>query len=431
MGSFVFDPKIWILPPYRTCPNCGRPDSFGVLMINATSMVRRCRECWYDQQFPLPDVDKTIVYLDQMAISNMTKILHPELGVGREIDPFWREMFERIDLLSKLQVLVCPDSQTHREESALAPYAAELKRIYELFSHGTTFDFGTEVLEHQLLEYLQNWLAGDPDRPLDLTPEAVIHGQLHGWLERYTITVGGLDGDDWVDELRAARERGAENIAAVHEGWRNMQPFDFDAVYRRELRSFGAGTLEQHLRAVQQQARVLAGDEPYDINALLPSSSTSLVLSIHHYMREAGIADAELWPKTARFFMSGKLENVPYLRISCLLFTAMARKAAAGQVRPPNRGTLNDVKTVATVLPYCDAVFVDNEIAAFLSEEPIRSRVGFETRVFSPNRRDEFLGYLDDLRDAVPDQHVALVREVYSDSWLEPFTGVFDEHDSE
>jgi hypothetical protein len=151
-------------------------------------------------------VDKTIVYLDQMAISNMTKILHPELGVGREIDPFWREMFERIDLLSKLQVLVCPDSQTHRE-SELAPYAAELKRIYELFSHGTTFDFGTNVLERQLLEYLQNWLGGYPDRPPDLTPATVIDGQLHGWLERFTITVGGLQGDDWVgqDARRAHR----------------------------------------------------------------------------------------------------------------------------------------------------------------------------------------------------------------------------------
>src|SRR5712691_3171481 len=87
---------IWILPQYQTCPNCRR-DAFGVLMIGGTSMVRRCMECFYDEQFQLPDVDKSIVYLDQMAISNMTKILHPELSAGRAIDPFWREMFERID----------------------------------------------------------------------------------------------------------------------------------------------------------------------------------------------------------------------------------------------------------------------------------------------------------------------------------------------
>ena len=389
-------------------------------------MVRRCRECWYDQQFRLPDIDKTIVYLDQMAISNMTKILHPELSSGRSIDPFWREMFERIDILCKLQVLVCPDSQTHREESALAPYAAELKRIYELFSHGATFDFGAEVLERQLLDYLQNWLAGDPDRPLELTPDTVIHGRLHGWLERFTITVGGLQGDDWVDDLRAARERGAKGMAAIHEQWQKTQPFDFDRVYRQELRSFSTTTLEQHVQTVHRQAQILSGEEPYNFDALLPSNSTSLVLNIYHYLREAGIAEVDLWQKMAEFFMSEKLDNVPYLRISCLLFTAMARKAATGQVRPPNRGALNDVKTVATVLPYCSAIFVDNEIAGLLAEEPVRSRIGFPTRVFSPNRRKEFLNYLDGLRAVVSDEHAELAREVYGESWLEPFTGVFD-----
>jgi hypothetical protein len=121
VSSFAFDPRIWILPPYQTCPSCGHDESFGVLMIGGTSMVRRCKEWWHDVRFDLPDVEKTVVYLDQMAISNMTKILHPQLAVGRTIDPFWREMFERIDLPCKLQVLVCPDSQPHREQSALAP----------------------------------------------------------------------------------------------------------------------------------------------------------------------------------------------------------------------------------------------------------------------------------------------------------------------
>jgi hypothetical protein len=154
-------------------------------------------------------------------------------------------------------------------------------------------------------------------------------------------------------------------------------------------------------------------------------------LNIHHYLREAGVAEAELWQKTAEFFSSPALDTVPHLRISCLLFAAMARKAAAGQVRPPNRGTLNDVKTVATVLPFCDAIFVDNEIAGLLNEEPVRSRTGFATRVFSSNRRDEFVAYLDELRAAVPDEHVHLVRDVYGDGWLEPFTGVFDDGSEE
>jgi len=142
---------------------------------------------------------------------------------------------------------------------------------------------------------------------------------------------------------------------------------------------------------------------------------------------EAGVTDADLWQRTAEFFTSDHLDQVPYLRISCLLFAALARKAAAGQVRPPNRGTFADVKTVATVLPYCDAIFVDNEIAGLLAEEPLRSRIDFGTRVFSVNRRGQFIDYLEGLRDAAPDAHVALVRDVYGDGYLRPFTSVFRE----
>src|SRR6266542_667456 len=124
--------------------------------------------------------------------------------------------------------------------------------------------------------------------------------------------------DDWVDELRAARDRGAEGMAAIHERWRNAQPFDFDRVYRRELRGFGVGTLERHVQSIQRQARILAGEEPYDFDALLPSNSTTLVLNIHHYLRDAGVEERDLWKRTAEFFMSDHLDNVSYLRISCL-----------------------------------------------------------------------------------------------------------------
>jgi hypothetical protein len=162
----------------------------------------------------------------------------------------------------------------------------------------------------------------------------VVHGQIHGWQERFTITVGGMRGDDWVDQLRAARERAAEGIAQIHERWRNEYPFDFDRVYREELRAFGAGTLELHLNSIQEQARILAGDEPFDFEALMPSSATNLVLNIHHHLRQAGVTDADLWQRTAEFFRSEHLDQVPYLRISCL-FAGLARKSRSAAAAKP------------------------------------------------------------------------------------------------
>jgi hypothetical protein len=83
-------------------------------------------------------------------------------------------------------------------------------------------------------------------------------------------------------------------------------------------------------------------------------------------------------------------DAVPSMRMSSLLFTAMARKAPiGGQMRPPNRGTISDVKTVAAVLPYCDAIWVDNEVAGLLGEEPLRTQIDDGTRVFSWNTRPQ------------------------------------------
>jgi hypothetical protein len=88
---------------------------------------------------------------------------------------------------------------------------------------------------------------------------------------------------------------------------------------------------------------------------------------------------------------------------------------------------LNDVRTIATVLPYCDAVFIDNEIAGLLADEPLRTRIDFDTKVFSQNTRDAFIDYLDELLAAAPDGHVDLVRDVYGEGYLRPFTSVFEQ----
>jgi hypothetical protein len=85
---------------------------------------------------------------------------------------------------------------------------------------------------------------------------------------------------------------------------------------------------------------------------------------------------------------------------------------------------------MASVLPYLDAIFIETEVAGLLSEEPLRTRIDFGTKIFSANRRDQFLAYLQELRDRASDEHVELVHEVYGDGYLRPFTGVFRENEA-
>ena len=60
VGDFVFDPRVFILPPFRSCPNCRRADTYGVLMIGGVQYTRRCRECWHTDHYALPPLEKVI-----------------------------------------------------------------------------------------------------------------------------------------------------------------------------------------------------------------------------------------------------------------------------------------------------------------------------------------------------------------------------------
>ena len=92
--------------------------------------------------------------------------------------------------------------------------------MYELFSNGTSFHFSGQIRDRQLLMYLNNWLAGDPQQAILLDVSEVTHGQIHGWQERLRVTVTGLENEDWPQTLRQARDLSAAGMQQVHETWR-------------------------------------------------------------------------------------------------------------------------------------------------------------------------------------------------------------------
>ncbi len=423
MGNF--DPRSFILPPYWACPACGREGCYGVLMVVGNGYRRRCRECWHSDHYSLPAVLKAVIYLDQMVISEMTKALHPVAGAARDVDPFWKELFERLDVLCRMQLAICPDSPAHRAESAVWRHPEALRRMYEHFSHGTSFLEVSEVREAQLMEFVANWARGRPEQSIDVGLQSVIRGHVHVWQERFYFSVSGFDAEDWPERLRESRDRTGDSLASLSERRRSEGNFNFDDVYRKELHAIGETTIALHIRSTREMAEMQAGVRAFDPEAFMPTNATSTVRGIQHRLREAGVDEDDVWPKTAELFQSEHLDQIPYLRISAMLFAAMARKAWAGQRRNPGGGAITDVTTVAAVLPVCDAIFVDREVAALLNEEPLRTRIDFGTKVFSSRTRDRFIEYLDDLREAASDEHVAAVHEVYGDSYLRPSSAIF------
>jgi hypothetical protein len=93
---------------------------------------------------------------------------------------------------------------------------------------------------------------------------------------------------------------------------------------------------------------------------------------------------------------------------------------------PEERDVREQVERCAGAESDCDAMFLDNEMAGLLGEQPLRTSLDFDTRIFSRNTSDRFLEYLDEIREAVRDEHVALVQTVYGPDWDTPYTTLYE-----
>lgn len=57
-------------------------------------------------------------------------------------------------------------------------------------------------------------------------------------------------------------------------------------------------------------------------------------------------------------------------------------------------------------MPYCDAMFLDNEMENILADGRVSKKVECSTRVFSLRRKAEFIDYLDSLKGNAPSAHL-------------------------
>jgi hypothetical protein len=126
-GTLTVDPRDWIRPPYADCEQCGAHDAVGLLMVSKLVALHRCRACMRDSRQDLPAPPRPrVLYLDQWALSSLVKARHPETperfaseddraaGAG-----VWPRLMARIERLVKANLLVCPPSSIHRDESSL------------------------------------------------------------------------------------------------------------------------------------------------------------------------------------------------------------------------------------------------------------------------------------------------------------------------
>ena len=408
--SIKFDPRVLIMGPFVLCPKCG-VEQFGILSVHGTYYTRRCRNCWHTSEFLLPDIRKEIVYIDQFAFSNIMKILSPD-AKGHErtaSEPFWKELFETLGVVCHLQLVVCPDSKQHEYESLTSAFYKSLKRTYEHFSGGLSFYASDDIKCRQIARLTECWLKKEP-ATFNFDAQQITHGKLHEWADRIYITVDGvLDG--LVDDLRTTRNEIHKGLQEVFEIWQREKK-SFKEVFEAEKSAYTRSLVRAHW-AQQKKVRdaLMRGEMPC-LNDMLPSQQY-LVLKQLQYTFDGAFGKAESSKAMAEFLRNGVMNDAPFNVIGASLFASLSQKAAAGRKRPPNQGTSNDVDMLSTLLPYCDAMFVDNECRALWQDIPRDYKLPYPCALFSPNIGDEFLAYLRRIRDSATPEHMKIVSEIY------------------
>lgn len=420
MSSAVkIDPRDFITGPFLTCPKCGGKE-FGILVfsIGEDSYTRRCRHCWHTVILHLAELKKKVIYIDQCAISNIMKVLSPEVkGHERALAaPLWGELLDALDVVVHLQLVICPDSVEHEQESLASPFFRSLKNTYEHFSGGLTFEHRESIKMQQVAQGARCFVKKQ-ELKFDFDPQGAVHGRVHRWQDRLRISVDGiLPGT--LEKLREARSQGHAGLQKVFERWQKERK-SFAETFVEERDAYVPLMVRQYLADQQTMMKAALGKIPMSLDVVLPSTATHTVQMVQHiFEMEAAPAKPSVTVKD--FFDSGVTKQLPFNIIESSMYASLAVKAAAGQKESPNQGTFNDISIVSTLLPYCDAMFVDNGCRALLHDIPKEHKLPYPCLVFSPNIGGEFLKYLRDIRDSATRDHLKVVEELYGSDPLKP-----------
>lgn len=380
-------------PPLATCVACGKRYR-ALVQLKAGIASYRCASCDDVTWDEMPTLDKKILYLDQLAISQIFKIKTDTYPPDAPHHAFWAKVAELLEQCVLLQQLLCPSSDIHRDESMVFARGDELSLAHEMLGGDTSFQASSEIEGDQVWTYLRAFVS-DTEPELDFSVDKILHGHRNEWLSRLHITAA-MDWTRFAKRVRDQRELSADQMTPLYEHWRADPKTSFKSVLKTEL-DFGSSRISAYSHFVEIARQGLEGG---DTNAFMNGALSGPVLEfreLREYFARTGLGIDDAERQVVKFWQWPGNRAIPHHRIQAYLFAAMARKIVAGQRKSPTRGATNDVRAIATYAPYVDAMFVDSEFATFLQEAPLKDELTYRARIFSIRSREAFLDYLREL----------------------------------
>ena len=255
----------------------------------------------------------------------------------------------------------------------------------------------------------------------------VLHKDPNEWSERYYIT---FQDNPFIlpNEIKAARAYMHTHIARLFRDVWSKETRTFQYWYDLEREGYqghlGAAVVATRRERLESMLAYRPGVEPSleELGKALPSSAEALLASLKHIMhftRDGSERTPDEIDRLEKSFgQTNRIAEAPFVKLQSMMYAVIAMRAAAGQKEPPDEGMTTDIETVAYLLPYCDAMLMDNGCRALLLNIPTALRPAEVSRVYSLNSRTEFLDYLRSIRASITPEHLDALREVYGEEYV-------------
>jgi len=403
------------------CRRCKVPITVGPQHRSYQFYIVRCGNCGLRVEHRLPAIRKKIIYLDQNVLSHILS--------GR--DQRWQEVYRRLKLLTYLQVVTCPFSDIHREESLLAEHSRDqLKSLYRELSDGIEFRSPFDIEQSQLLHSIRRYLGQQEDNPGK--EDERYHREYCDKNPNYWTLDDRVYADFPTDLQAVARTQQSKDefqsdLAAVANNWKDEDGRRFGDDVEREALAYGRSMMEIY-RELADASTKLEAMLPTEIAAVyrqctgggkfnpnMPPGMQPGVRLVHWLAREVHMASPEE-PDPASvvevFFQSDDAKTTPFNDIANHLWAGVAQQARMKSPRQPEGNDKNDISAISHYAPYCDAMIVDNFFRGLASQKNIDVAGRFDVKLFSARTLPAFIAYLDDLLTNMPPDHRKAVKAV-------------------
>lgn len=423
---------IFIKPPFYKCPKCNTKNLW-ILAISSRFCSQKCRNCFYDDWFSLPEIKKEVIYLDQFAVSNFMKCLnkrHP--SYWNKWLNIWREIYEKIDTLLHYQLIICPYSSIHEEESVLTnkTYTQAywvLRSMYNHLGYWNKFPHQESIKRDQFYSAFQDYITGNKSK----INEYIYVSQFHDWSDTIYISIQTWLMESMLDDIELDKKRIHSHINKVYQNVWTKEDRDFDYWFRLEMKVYWQNIFDRYRVAIENLAKVHSWNA--NIQEVYWSIACTERLLVDSYMqlleRHGVSSQLEQFIKIQEYLVNTDLSSIPIVLISSALWAWIAKLSYWWNIsgKQINAWMFNDVSAIAHYLPYSDAMLVDWVLERIINYKLVKEKISnYTAKVFSwkDSGLKEFIAYLDSIYSNMTPEHKNLVEKIYGKNF-KPYTSIY------